>query len=315
VRTTEDMLLLVPNTLREASSALGLPRWIVIRDVAYRAARAGMITGVLLAVARITGETAPLLLVGALTFVSVDPTLLGSFTALPIQIYQWVGSSQEEFLALAAAGLGAGVALWPHADVIAQGLGQRPLRAILMIKLLFFATLLLHQLGHALALVHYGRRVREFGFTFLHGFIPSFYVDVTDIFMVNRRARVVTALAGALVHLALGSLWFLAALGSPPGFVQAFAAASGMIQWQAFVIALYPCCFIEMDGYHVMVDLLGQPTLRSDAVAYAGSLVRGAPSLPWGRQAQLLVAYIVISTISLAALVAFNVWMVVNAVS
>jgi hypothetical protein len=218
-------------------------------------------------------------------------------------------------LALAVAGLTAGVALWPRADVIAQGLGQRPLWAILVIKLLFFATLLLHQLGHALALVHYGRRVREFGFTFLHGFIPSFYVDVTDIFMVNRRARVVTALAGALVHLALGSLWFMAALGSPPGLVQAFAAASGLIQWQAFVLALYPCCFIEMDGYHIMVDMLGLPTLRNDAVAYAGSLLRGAPNLAWGPQAQLMVVYLVISTISVAALIAFNVWLVVSAVS
>lgn len=218
-------------------------------------------------------------------------------------------------LALGVAGLAAGVALWPQADVIAQGLGQRPLRAILVIKVLFFATLLVHQLGHALALVHYGRRVREFGFTFLHGFVPSFYVDVTDIFMVNRRARVVTALAGALVHLALGSLWLLVALWTPPGFVQAFAATSGMIQWQAFVIALYPCCFIEMDGYHIMVDMLGLPMLRNEAVAYAGSLLRGAPNLPWGRQAQLMVGYLVISTVSLAALIAFNVWVVVNAVS
>ncbi|MGA2129072.1 MAG: phosphate ABC transporter permease PstA, partial [Xanthobacteraceae bacterium] len=58
VRTTEDMLLLVPNTLREAASALGMPRAVVITRVAYRAARAGMVTGVLLAVARISGETA-----------------------------------------------------------------------------------------------------------------------------------------------------------------------------------------------------------------------------------------------------------------
>src|SRR3990170_6292551 len=61
VRTTEDMLLLVPNTLREASAALGLPRALMIKNVAYRAARAGIVTGVLLAIARITGETAPLL--------------------------------------------------------------------------------------------------------------------------------------------------------------------------------------------------------------------------------------------------------------
>src|SRR4051794_23106660 len=61
VRTTEDMLLLVPTPLREAASSLGLARSIVIRRISYRAARAGMITGVLLAIARISGETAPLL--------------------------------------------------------------------------------------------------------------------------------------------------------------------------------------------------------------------------------------------------------------
>src|SRR5207247_10134114 len=61
VRTTEDMLLLVPNALREAAAALGLPRAFVIAKVCYRAAKAGMITGVLLAIARISGETAPLL--------------------------------------------------------------------------------------------------------------------------------------------------------------------------------------------------------------------------------------------------------------
>src|SRR5271157_5711185 len=59
VRTTEDMLTLVPDTLREAAASIGLPRSLMIQKVAYRAARAGMITGVLLAVARISGETAP----------------------------------------------------------------------------------------------------------------------------------------------------------------------------------------------------------------------------------------------------------------
>src|SRR5215510_1411365 len=61
VRTTEDMLLLVPNHLREAATALGMPRSVVVMRVCYRAAKAGMITGVLLAIARISGETAPLL--------------------------------------------------------------------------------------------------------------------------------------------------------------------------------------------------------------------------------------------------------------
>src|SRR5271166_2409285 len=61
VRTTEDMLNLVPNTLREAASALGMPRSLVIRHIAYKAVRSGIITGILLAIARMTGETAPLI--------------------------------------------------------------------------------------------------------------------------------------------------------------------------------------------------------------------------------------------------------------
>ena len=61
MRTTEDMLLLVPKELREAAAALGTPRSSMIRRIAYRAARAAMLTGVLLAIARISGETAPLL--------------------------------------------------------------------------------------------------------------------------------------------------------------------------------------------------------------------------------------------------------------
>ena len=61
VRTTESMLQLVPNSLREAAAALGAPRWKVVVMIAYRSAKAGMLTGALLAVARITGETAPLL--------------------------------------------------------------------------------------------------------------------------------------------------------------------------------------------------------------------------------------------------------------
>src|SRR3546814_10432291 len=61
VRTTEDMLLLVTDSLREAASALGAPRWMVIQKICYRAARASLITGMLLALARISGKTAPLL--------------------------------------------------------------------------------------------------------------------------------------------------------------------------------------------------------------------------------------------------------------
>jgi hypothetical protein len=130
--------------------------------------------------------------------------------------------------------------------------------------------------------------------------------------MASRRGRVVTAVSGTLVHLVLGSLWLMIAAGTEPGFLQAFAAASGMIQWQTFLIALYPFCFIEMDGYHVLVDVLGVPTLKSDAFTYAGRLLRGEVG-PFGREEALYLTYIGLSGISVAAFIAFNVKMIMHA--
>lgn len=103
VRTTEDMLLLVPDQLREAASALGAPRWLVIRKVCYRAARAGLITGTLLAVARISGETAPLL------FTSLNNQFWSSdmnapMANLPVVIFQFAQSPYEEWQRLAWVG-------------------------------------------------------------------------------------------------------------------------------------------------------------------------------------------------------------------
>jgi phosphate transport system permease protein len=103
VRTTEDMLLLVPNTLREASAALGLPQWLVIKNIAYRAARAGIITGVLLAIARITGETAPLLFTALNNqFFSWD--LNAPMASLPVVIFQFALSPYEDWQQLAWTG-------------------------------------------------------------------------------------------------------------------------------------------------------------------------------------------------------------------
>jgi phosphate transport system permease protein len=103
VRTTEDMLLLVPNPLREAASALGLPRSFVIGKIAYRAARAGLITGVILAVARISGETAPLLFTSLNNqFFSTD--LNAPMATLPVVIFQFALSPYKEWQQLAWAG-------------------------------------------------------------------------------------------------------------------------------------------------------------------------------------------------------------------
>ncbi len=103
VRTTEDMLLLVPDPLREAARALGLPRSVVIGKVAYRAARAGLVTGVLLAVARISGETAPLLFT-ALNNQFYSNTLNAPMASLPVVIFQFALSPYKEWQQLAWTG-------------------------------------------------------------------------------------------------------------------------------------------------------------------------------------------------------------------
>jgi phosphate transport system permease protein len=103
VRTTEDMLLLVPNTLREAAAALGMPRSTIIRRVCYRAALAGMLTGVLLAVARISGETAPLLFTALNNqFWSTD--LNAPMPSLPVVIFQFALSPYPDWQKLAWSG-------------------------------------------------------------------------------------------------------------------------------------------------------------------------------------------------------------------
>jgi phosphate transport system permease protein len=103
VRTTENMLLLVPNGLREAASALGAPQNFVIKAVTWKAAQAGMITGVLLAVARISGETAPLLFT-ALGNTGMSTDITGPMASLPQVIFQFALSPYEDWHELAWAG-------------------------------------------------------------------------------------------------------------------------------------------------------------------------------------------------------------------
>ena len=103
VRTTEDMLLLVPNTLREAAASIGLPRSLMIMRIAYRAARAGMLTGVLLAIARISGETAPLLFT-ALNNQFWSTNLNAPMASLPAVIFQFALSPYADWQKLAWTG-------------------------------------------------------------------------------------------------------------------------------------------------------------------------------------------------------------------
>src|SRR5689334_17677566 len=103
VRTTEDMLTLVPDTLREAAASIGLPRSLMIIRIAYRAAQAGMVTGVLLAVARISGETAPLLFT-ALNNQFWSTNMNAPVSSLPVVIFQFALSPYKDWQNLAWTG-------------------------------------------------------------------------------------------------------------------------------------------------------------------------------------------------------------------
>jgi phosphate transport system permease protein len=126
-RTTEDMLLLVPGPLREAAAAMGLPRAHVITRVAYKAARAGLITGVLLAVARVSGETAPLLFTALNNqFFSAD--LTGPMASLPTVIFQFALSPYKDWQSLAWTGALLITVTVLLLSILARAIGQRTAR-------------------------------------------------------------------------------------------------------------------------------------------------------------------------------------------
>ncbi len=105
ILASREALRAVPDELRLAGLSLGATRWQVIRGVVLPAAFPGILTGVILALSRALGETAPLIMVGALTFVAFYPlSPFDPFTALPVQVFNWASRPQEEFLHLAAAG-------------------------------------------------------------------------------------------------------------------------------------------------------------------------------------------------------------------
>jgi phosphate transport system permease protein len=99
---SREALKAVPNSIREGALALGATKWQVVWRQILPAAIPGIATGSILALSRALGETAPLIMLGALTFITFDPTLLGPFTALPVQIYDWISQSQQEYTLRAA---------------------------------------------------------------------------------------------------------------------------------------------------------------------------------------------------------------------
>jgi phosphate transport system permease protein len=94
----------VPDSIRQGACALGATKWQVVWRQVLPAAIPGMATGSILALSRAVGETAPLIMVGAVVYVAFNPTLLGEYTALPVQIYNWTKQPDADFQTLAAAG-------------------------------------------------------------------------------------------------------------------------------------------------------------------------------------------------------------------
>jgi len=107
ILASREALRAVPMGIREGALALGATRWQTVRRQVLPAAIPGIVTGVILAVSRAIGETAPLLLVGATVFVRFNPEgpFEGAYTALPVQIFNYVARPQEDFQILAAAGI------------------------------------------------------------------------------------------------------------------------------------------------------------------------------------------------------------------
>jgi phosphate transport system permease protein len=106
VVASQEAIRTVPRDIREASFGMGATKWQTIRRIVFPAALPGILTGTILALSRAVGETAPLLVVGALAYVAFTPeSLFSSFTVLPIQLYNWTSRPQEEFHMLAASGI------------------------------------------------------------------------------------------------------------------------------------------------------------------------------------------------------------------
>jgi phosphate transport system permease protein len=102
---SREALRAVPNSIRQGAYALGATRWQVVWRQVLPAALPGIATGSILALSRAIGETAPLIMIGALTYIAFDPTLLGPFTALPVQIYDWISQSDQDYTLRAAGGI------------------------------------------------------------------------------------------------------------------------------------------------------------------------------------------------------------------
>lgn len=175
-------------------------------------------------------------------------------------------------IGVATCAVGPAIQLGTKAKQFTHILATMPLLSTSAIVGALFTASMFHVLVHALACKAYRRQVREIGFFLLQGVLPTFYVDVTDIFMSTRRARLIVDLSGPMVEVVLGSVAFIAAYQGGSGVSQALLFGIGVLLWEGAFFNLYPFNFLEMDGYNILADLLAMPTLRPQALALVPKL-------------------------------------------
>ena len=202
-------------------------------------------------------------------------------------------------VAIAVIALAAAFQLAAHSMDFARLLSAQPYLSTAVILITLLVSSMLHVLAHALACKSHGRRVREIGFFLLQGVLPTFYADVTDIFMVNRRARLTVDLAGPMVEVFLGSVSMLSAHFSGPGIEQALLFGVGILLWESALINLYPFSFLELDGYNILADLLAMPMLRKQALALIPSLIQCLRNIRTIQRAEIIqIGYLTLCLVS-----------------
>ena len=171
------------------------------------------------------------------------------------------------------------------------------------VLLSFYPIAAVHELFHALACKRFGREVHAFGFTFWDGFYPSFYTDVSDIYLSPRRQRLAVSLAGPISTTALASVFLLPVYLFPSSSWADSLYQMGVLVLFVGFVSLYPFQLIKMDGYYILVDLLGFPGLRERTFAFLGNLPAFLRSgRRFTRTEYIMLAYFKLSVLSITGL-------------
>lgn len=183
---------------------------------------------------------------------------------------------------------------------------DHPFLVISVLIASFYPIMAVHEIAHALACKRFGRTVHGFGFTLWDGFYPSFYTDVSDIYMAPRRHRMYVSLAGPVSSTALAALFFVPALISPSSHYAEDFYQVGRLHLLVAFVSLFPFQFLKMDGYYLLVDMLGFPGLRERSSAF----MRGLPAFirsgkPFTRTELIMVSYFALSACSTLGFMAY----------